>query len=749
MDARKSNRPKPSTTGNHTKQKKGKQGKQKKHLVRKIILSILSICLITVVIVAAYMLIYVRNYREGPAVVDLTKETIQQSQTTIVYAKKGDADVEIARLHGEENRVWVSFDEMPQYLKDAVIALEDKRFEEHKGVDWRRTLSSMFYYQFSQGGSTITQQLIKNLTNEKEVTFVRKFKEIMMALNLEEHYDKDRILEAYLNTIYLNNGCYGIQTAAEKYFGKNTKDLNLAECAALVGVTQEPSKYDPLRKPEENKERQEYCLGLMLEQGKISKQEHDEAVAHELIFTNHPDYKVSEEMKKKKADPEEIYGYYVDYVIDCVIRDFMEQQGMTYAQATNKINYGGLKIYAAVDLEIQAALEDVYYNKVTIEDSKAQSGMTIMDYEGRIVGIIGGLGKKTINRGLNRATSYRAPGSSIKPLSIYAPAFEEDYIDWASTVIDKGIYIKDGAWYPKNYDGVGTGAMVSIPTAIKRSMNTVTAQLSEKMGYETSFNFLKERYHFQKLDAVHDIAVSPMAMGSMRNGTNTVEMAAAYAAFGNGGYYYKPYAYYRVEDSSEAGTVLLENKPKPEQAISPATADIIRELLKLVDHSYFGLNGHSSRFELMCKTGTTQNNHDRWLCMGTPYYVSSTWYGYDIQGDVAFKNNQAARLAGAVYNRMLADYDSSKKFESSGEAVYRKYCINTGILAGSTCSNTATGWFDTAKLPGTCTSCTAVAKPSNNDVTKADVTQAQGGVGQAAQNIIDAIVPTRAEDENE
>lgn len=299
----------------------------------------------------------------------------------------------------------------------------------HHGVDWIRLVGVIVKRSNSgQGGSTITQQLIKNLTDENEVTIVRKFNEILSALNIEKNYSKDEIIEAYLNTIYLSEGCYGVKTASEKYFGKDVSDLNAAECAAIASITQYPSKYDPLRHPENNRKRQLRVLDKMLENGALTQEEYNEAVNYEMVFTNSENYQGSQVSdSQSSANENRIDSYYVDYVIKSVIDD-LQKMGYTEKKAKSMLYGGGLKIYTAVDYDVQNALEDVYENYKKMPDKKVQGAMVVMDYEGRILGLVGGTGKYSGKLGLNRASqSVRQPGSVIKPLSVYGPAFEKAF----------------------------------------------------------------------------------------------------------------------------------------------------------------------------------------------------------------------------------------------------------------------------------------------------------------------------------
>ena len=635
--------------------KTAKKPKSPKNLTKKayILWGILATCVLTVLVVVTTVLVSAIVYVKGDLVVNLDEYKANQNQTSFVYAyDKSGATVELARLHGEEDRVWVDLDDMSPYLKEAFIALEDARFMKHHGVDWIRTFGVIVKPKnIGQGGSTITQQLIKNITNNKEVTIVRKYREILMALNLEENYDKDVILEAYLNTLYLGSGCYGVKTASEKYFGKDVSELDAAECACLAVITKAPTKYNPLLNPEENLKRRNHCLKLMYDEGKgcLNEEEYNAATTENLIFTNSPDYVPSDKIKDTKTaneDEKVINSFYVDYVIQAVRDDLMEKYGYSKQQATNQIYYGGLKIYTAVDLDVQATLEDVYVNRKSFPDmvskkhgSKVQSAMTIMDYQGRIVAMVGQAGAKTQNRGLNRAAnSYRQPGSTIKPL----------------------------------------------------------------------------------------------ATGALTNGTTTVEMAAAYATFGNGGLYYKPYAYYKVTNSSGSEIVLSNENPVSQRAISEETSDIMCELLQTVDTSYYGTASNVRKFQIMAKTGTTSSDKDRWFCAGTPYYVAAVWVGFDSPETLNASVNPGGKIFFRVFDDIHKGLDA-KQFPKSSGTVEKSFCSRTGKLASSNCGSTQKGWYKITSLPAVCTSCSGSS--SSSSVLEA----ASSAVNDIANNINDVI----------
>lgn len=717
----------------------GKKSKQQRNKITAL-LCVIFTALLTMLIVGVYFLVFMVSYVNGESKVNLEEYKENQDQTTIIYAyDANDEAQEIARLHGEQNRVWVTYREnaeesvIPQELANAYIALEDKRFYKHSGVDWFRTASAIVKDKGSTGGSTITQQLIKNLTGENKRTINRKFYEILMALNLEKNVSKETVLEAYMNTVYMSHGCYGVQTAAEKYFGKNVEDLNLAECASLAAITQKPSKYDPLLHPEENRKRQMTCLTNMYEkEHMITKEEYDEAVAYEMVFTNSENYVASGDLASAKTKTENaVWSYYVDYVIQSVRNDLMDQYGYTPSQASSTIYSGGLRIYCAVDLQVQEAMESVYVNRTgfpkynkNIDD--AQSAMTVMDYSGRIVGMVGGAGEKTGNRGLNRAAnSVRQPGSSIKPLSIYAPAINEKYVTWSTRVTNYGIpnyYTngKNGGYGPVNYgdDPGSPDSKVNVQKAICKSYNTVPAQILRQIGYKTSFNYATQKFRLSNLVDPTDINASSLAVGGCHLGATTLQMTAAYASFGNGGKYFEPYCYYKVTNSNGSKVLLQHAESEGEQIISPDTADIMNELLQTVVTDAAGQatarNYGLKNSVLFAKTGTTTEDKDRWFVGGTPYYVAAVWFGCDQPKQISnyVSGNPAGQIFDEVMNRIHKGLES-KSFEKVSPIVEQHaYCTATGLLASDSCPNKAMGWYSKENLPGYCVSCTGAGEPA-------------------------------------
>lgn len=638
-------------------------------LAGRIFLGILLVILVVGIVCASVISIYGYSFVHGDPVFNLTEEKYSQNQTSFIYGENENGEqVELTRLHGEENRIWVNLEDMSPYMKNAFISIEDERFMKHHGVDWIRLVGVIVKRSNSgQGGSTITQQLIKNLTDENEVTIVRKFNEILSALNIEKNYSKDEIIEAYLNTIYLSEGCYGVKTASEKYFGKDVSDLNAAECAAIASITQYPSKYDPLRHPENNRKRQLRVLDKMLENGALTQEEYNEAVNYEMVFTNSENYQGSQVSdSQSSANENKIDSYYVDYVIKSVIDD-LQKMGYTEKKAKSMLYGGGLKIYTAVDYDVQNALEDVYENYKKMPDKKVQGAMVVMDYEGRILGLVGGTGKYSGKLGLNRASqSVRQPGSVIKPLSVYGPAFEKSLQDnnvniyWSTMIEDKPLKKVNGKWWPTNEGGSYSGNSVSIQYGLSKSLNTISARTLDKIGVDYSFDYITQRFHISTLK-VQDEDYAPLATGSLTNGVTTLEMTAAYATFGNGGVYYKPYCYYKIEDSQ--GNVLIETDPNAtkEQALTESTAWLMNKLLQTVMSSGTGTSYKLSNTECFGKTGTTTGSKDRWFIGGTPEYVGAVWYGYDTPKEIYYK--LSPNPSGTIWKTVMTEIYDAKGTE--------------------------------------------------------------------------------------
>ena len=550
-----------------------------------------------------------------------------------------------SELYGGYRSQYVRYDDIPENLIHAFVCIEDKRFFDHSGVDWKRTLSAALNYVLpfndSFGGSTITQQLIKNVTERDEYSFSRKIQEIFWALDLETKMSKTEILELYLNIINLSRGCYGVGAASHYYFSKAPSQLTLAECASIAAITNNPSYYDPIQNPSHNLARRNLILSQMYEQGYIVQEEYEAAKAEELTLV------VSED-----SDAQTIHSWYVDMVTEDVIQDLIKQYGYSRTVANLMLYTGGLKIYTAMDPYVQHVLETYYSDISNFQaDSKEaymQSAMMVMDPQtGDILGVAGAVGEKKANRLQNYATqTLRPAGSVIKPLSVYAPALEAGIITWGSVYDDTtvnfgnynldesaGMIVEPVAW-PKNANGIYSG-LTDINCALEESVNTIAVKVLEDLGLDASFSYLKDRLQMTSLieektlsngKLVTDKDYASLALGQFNYGVTVREITAAYSALANQGIYNPTRTYYQVTD--QAGNVLLENPYQGEAVMSEANAAIMTQMLANVTKSGTG-KAITLKEQVACagKTGTTQSNYDRWFIGYTPYLLGGIWCG--------------------------------------------------------------------------------------------------------------------------
>lgn len=625
--------------------------------------------------------------------IDIDKLTMDYSTQIFYTDSESGEEKELVNLSSVENRVWVSIDDIPKHLQDAIVSIEDERFYEHSGFDIKRTTKAFFVYVYNKvtkkpttfGGSTITQQLIKNITNQKQKTAARKIQEISKAVNLEKQISKSKILELYLNSIYLSQGCNGVQTASKTFFGKDVSELNLAECASIAGITQYPSLYDPLVHPDKNKEKQEIVLKKMLELEKISEEEYNEAINFELVF---------KEYENGDSSSGKINSYYVDQVISEVKSDLIKK-GYTEALATKMLYSGGLKIYTPYDPKVQSAVEKVYTNTKNFPysgtEDGAQSAMIVIDpYTGGIKGIAGGVGKKSGNLILNRATqTKRQPGSTIKPIAVYAPAIENGIINAADIYEDKKLTF--GSWSPQNYDRKFYGS-VSVRYALKKSLNTVPVQILQELGAETAFNHLEKNLGITSLvkdekradgKIYSDIGLSQLALGGLTDGISLSQLAAAYTPFVNRGIYSAPSSYTKVLDFD--GNEILSGTSDSNVALSEETAYITAQMLKEVVTSGTGAAANfSGSYFTGGKTGTTDENNDRWFVGFTPYYVAAAWYGYDTPQSIKVSGNPCISVWKSVMSEIHQGL-APKQLEKPDGVISASYCSASGRPKGANC----------------------------------------------------------------
>ncbi len=715
-----------------------------------VLLTVLLIGLITGIIVCSVFAIYVNNYLDLEIDPNLIT-TVNTNSTTQIYYMDFETqedrqnrngtlvEIEDQRLYGTENSIYASYSQFPENLVNAYIAIEDHRFRSHNGVDWWTTAQAVFNFIFdtgSAGGSTITQQLIKNITDEDEVKVQRKVEEIFRALNLEKVKSKEEIMEGYLNIVFLGNGCDGVQSAANKYFDKDVSELSLVECASLAAIVKNPSQYEPVYHDhgvydengecikEGNYERRWVVLQQMHRYGFITEEEMLAAQEEEL------DLKYFDRDESAANDGMLIYNWYTESLLDQLKADLMEKYGISERAASVMILTGGLTIVTPMDPEVQAVLEEVYENDAEYFPSvgagiQPQSAMVVCDpYTGDVLGIVGGRGEKILNLGTNRASSARRPpGSSIKPLSVYAPALDKGLITYGSVVDDTPFTIEkyeitpatewyEGYYgyklYPHNYPDVYMG-LTTINSAIERSVNTIAMKVLDKLGLDTSFDFMKNTLHFDSLvesytkpngEVLTDKGLASLALGQPNYGVTVLEMTAAYCMFQNDGVYNTPNLYLYVLDNK--GEILLDNQDDPEIVISEETASIMTKMMQNVvtNGTATGVTLRNT-VNVAAKTGTTSADFDRYFVGYTPYYVGGVWTGYDIPQSLSdFRQSPSMVIWDKVMTMLHQKYideaasggEPLKTFETAPGVIEVEYCKDSGLLVTDACRMDPRGW---------------------------------------------------------
>ena len=702
----------------------------------RIIGTLLLVFVVTLTIFSGIFMAYVNSTMRGK--VEVYLDEFETKVSTELYSQDPDTGewVMYQTLYlNSENRIWTDLEDIPKYLQEAAIAIEDKRFEKHHGVDWKGTTRAIVYTLFGknvQGGSTITQQLVKNVTGDNEVTVKRKITEIYRALELEKRYEKDEILEAYLNEVFFGQSCYGVVTASRMYFNKDVSDLTLAECASLMGITNNPSMYDPTLSSwtrENNRERQLTILGAMLEQEKISQEEYDEAKAEDIVFSNgftisgkyvgsdgtatepEPE-EPSTDDTESPADEEEPaikgrYSWFTEAMIGDVADALVEKYGITdkvrdngttytaYEQAWDMVHGKGYKIYTTQNPKYQKIAEDVCYNLDNIPytssytnsageqvEDQLQIALTIVDpTNGYVVAMIGGAGEKQADRVWNWAVNARQCGSAIKPVSTYAPALDDGTINGASVIDDYPMLLNGDVW-PRNANWRYQG-LTALHTAIAQSLNTCAVRTNLAYGVDRSYEFLVNKLGFENLTYTDSQQVGNMALGGFEKGVTTEEMAAAYAAFVNEGVYTKPRTFVRVEDAN--GNVILENEAQSTVAMKNTTAAIINHLLQEAALNGTGYEAQFSGMHIAGKTGSTNSNKDRYFVGYTPYYSCAVWAGYEHNQRIVASGNPCSAIFRKVMSAIHEELPDKDFFSCAGLTSVA-VCADSGMLASENCA---------------------------------------------------------------
>lgn len=679
-------------------------------LIGRILLTIVLVLVVAGIIVGISLGMYVMKIANEPTGIDLNARSLNLSSFIYVENKETGEFEEYQTLYGTENRIWVNLSDMPAAMPEAIVAIEDKRFYEHNGVDWYRTGSavlSLITGNDNYGGSTLTQQLIKNITDDSEVSLTRKLREIFRALNIEREYSKDDIIEAYLNVVNFGNNCQGVESAAELYFDKTIGECTAAECAAIAGITQNPSRWNPLIYPENNKERRETVLAQMYEQGMLTKAEYDTAMEESANMT-FVGWEDSDDDDEDEEDTTKIQNWYIDQMYWDLCRDLAKYYNISEDAASLKLYTEGLKIYCAMDTEAQDMLEEEAMKSVVDYDYDLQTAMTMIDFDGRVIATVGSSKEKEGNLDWDRAShSVLQPGSSIKAIIPYPMAIDNDIYCYSSLAkdqpIDKWKMDYWGNWTsgpPNSYDGYFN--FMSVPEALSWSSNAAAVQTLELVGTNEAYEQATNNLGFKNLGEADKTNVGALSLGGMEGGVTVREMAAAIEYIGNGGLYYEPYTYYYVTDQND--TIIHDNRNNaPIEAYSPETAYKMNRLLKYnvmtsshTASSYAQIQG----WDIAGKTGTTDYDRDLWFVGASPYCTLACWMGYDQPDSVNYYG-----LSTIVWQKVMSNYlknKTYKEFTMPDTILTATYCKGSGLLAASFCSDTATGYYTEDDMPAYC-----------------------------------------------
>ena len=698
------------------KRKKGKR-------FFRVLLILLAVLFLAAIPCVIYATTRIKNKMDAGRTIDNILMTTTDAESILYHYEEIDGKrtlcvTENGILHGAGWCIPVRYEEIPEDLIFALISIEDKRFFQHHGVDIKRTLLAgvnyFFHYGDKFGASTITQQLIKNLTGDSEQTPDRKLREISAAYRLEEEADKTEILEAYLNLVNFAQGCYGIGAASMRYFGKNVGDLTLEESASIVAIANNPGYYDPITHPENNRERRNLILTEMKEQGYITEERYIAAVQSPVDTSN-----------GREREKSSIHSWYTDMVITDVINDLCTTYGYTPAQASVMVYNGGLRIETCMNPTIQKTVEayfsDPSHFSQASDDEYPQCAAIVIDPQtGDILGVAGRIGEKAGDRVLNLATDALHPtGSVIKPLSAYAPALELGHLSWASVFDDSPVRTGHGRPWPQNANHCYRGP-TDVPTALLNSTNTVAVRVLENcVGIDRSFAFLQEHLGMKNLIAgrtengveVSDKNSVALGLGQLAHGVTLREITGGYTIFTDG-VYHAPRSYYRVY--SAEGELLLSRctEREAEVVLSRENAAIMTQLLKNV--AQYGTGGHlqiGKRVECAGKTGTTQNNCDRWFIGYTPELLAGVWTGHEYPHPM---DDLAGNPCLDVWNDLIRSCyqanvaGSVPYFQIPDTLIRATYCKETGLLATTDCAgHISTGWFVPGTEPRTfCHACT-------------------------------------------
>lgn len=677
------------------------------------LITIIFITIISISIIVSAVAVYITNSIKNAEAIDINDN--QKNIPSSIYSLSPETGIyqKIYETPPESSdmKYNIDIDDLPDYVGAAFICTEDERFYEHAGIDYKRTFAAFVneftnMYGSTQGGSTITQQLIKNITNDNEPTWKRKVREISRAVQLEKKYTKDDILNAYLNTIYFGqdkngNNMYGIEAASIGYFGKEACELSISEAASLAAIPQNPYYENPINNYESNQKRKNYVLEKLFELGQISSDEYEEAINESVHVNSEADIQnvsvpVNAEVTHKGCN---------SWVVDTVIYEFRdlfcEKYGYREEDALNEFYSGGYDIYITANSNIQQELEKNYSDLTFFPQQQnsngenVQSAFVVIDYHGQILGIIGGIGKKSSSLCWNNATmTHRQPGSTIKPVSVYGYGIENGLITWSSMFIDSPLQQGDDPknLWPENYDNYWSYKSNTINFFLKKSYNTIPAQLCKTFGTENVYNFAVNNMHLD-LNPKFDIDYAPLAVGATNSGPSLLNLTNSYLPYGNGGKYYQAHIISSIKKNDSKETILDHNNSEYSQAVSKETAYIMNKLLQNVadpspadGQPGTGATASLDKKTVAGKTGTTQNWRDISFIGMTEDFVSGIWIGYPTSGNEdAMKSTKAATIWKNVFGNYANEVKSEAEYPVCNTVVQRYYCTETGLLAKQGC----------------------------------------------------------------
>lgn len=658
---------------------------------------ILIFILVLIILLAIKLGIFVANWQ------NLAQDMIANTPSEVFDT---DGKV-IAKIGSNKNTKNISLTDIPENLKDAYVSIEDQRFYKHNGVDFPRTAAAILSYiknlgSSSFGGSSITQQLVKNITGDNSSKVSRKVNEWIKAISLEGVLEKDEILEAYLNIIYVGPNIYGVNLGAIYYFNKNVSELDLAECAFLAGINNSPNSYSPFSEQdnfEKIKTRTKTVLSKMLELKYIDENEYNNAVSEVDGGLRFKNGKIEENKENN------IYSYHTDAMITEIIEDISKKKNISSNFANNYVEMAGLKIYSTQNSNIQKEIEDeVSKKKYSLKSSKdssitSQAAMVVLDHStGQILGCVGGIGTKT-SRGFNRATqALRQTGSSGKPLSVLLPAIDKKIITPATLYNDEATIFDDGSdegYSPTDYNEYK--GEITVRSAVESSQNIPFVKIMEELTPKESIKYMKKLGISSLTEKDENLN---LALGGLDKGISPLEMASAYGTIANSGTYIEPTFYIKIENS--IGKTVVKSKQKSKKVFSENIAFILQSLLTQPVVGPAGTAKYCKipGIDVCAKTGTTNEEYDRWLCGFTPYYTAVTWFGFDLNETINFNNKNPS---GQIWSNVMKKIHyglANKAFEVPEKGIVSaEICPKSGLLANSNCSNSYTEYFLEGTLP--------------------------------------------------